>query len=65
MPEEQLWATFFDPPTILAKLGLTSACLDAAEVGCGYGTFTIPASRVISGTLHALDIDPEMIEATR
>jgi len=65
MPEEQLWESFFDADAILAKLGLTAACRDAAEVGCGYGTFTIPGARVISGTLHAFDIDPDMIEATR
>jgi ubiquinone/menaquinone biosynthesis C-methylase UbiE len=65
MPEEQLWASFFDPGTILSKLGLTSVCRDAVEVGCGYGTFTIPAARIIVGTLHAFDIEPDMIEATR
>lgn len=65
MPEEQIWGSFFDPPSILAKLGLTSACGDAVEFGCGYGTFTIPAARVIAGTLYAVDVDPEMIAATR
>jgi ubiquinone/menaquinone biosynthesis C-methylase UbiE len=65
MPEEQLWASFFEPDAILSKLGLTSACRDAVEVGCGYGTFTIPAARIIAGTLHAFDIEPEMIDATR
>jgi ubiquinone/menaquinone biosynthesis C-methylase UbiE len=65
MPEEQLWASFFDPDAILPKLGLTSACRDVVEVGCGYGTFTIPAARIITGTLHAFDIEPDMIEATR
>jgi SAM-dependent methyltransferase len=65
MPEEQVWNSFFDPPSILEKLGLTPACRDAVEFGCGYGTFTIPAARVITGTLYALDIDPDMIAATR
>lgn len=65
MPEEQLWATFFNPDAILSKLGLTSACRDAVEVGCGYGTFTVPAARIIAGTLHTFDIEPDMIEATR
>lgn len=65
MPEEQIWSGFFGPPSILAKLGLTTACGDVVEFGCGYGTFTIPAARVIAGTLYAVDIDPEMIAATR
>lgn len=64
MPEEPLWASFFDPDTILPRLGLTSACRDAVEVGCGYGTFTIPAARIIAGTLHAFDIEPDMIDST-
>jgi SAM-dependent methyltransferase len=34
------------------------------EFGCGYGLFTVPAAKLISGTLYALDIDPRMVEAT-
>ena len=48
MPEERVWASFLDPDAILSKLGLTAACRDAVEVGCGYGTFTIPAARIIA-----------------
>ncbi len=65
MPDEQTWDGFFDPAGILAKLGLTRTCGDVVEFGCGYGTFTIPAGRLVSGTVYALDIEPEMVEATR
>ncbi|MHB9025855.1 MAG: class I SAM-dependent methyltransferase [Armatimonadota bacterium] len=65
MPDEDLWQTFFDPPVILTKLGLDARCRDAVEIGCGYGTFTIPAARLVSGTVHAFDIEPEMVAATR
>ncbi len=65
MPDEQMWESFFDPPLILEKLGLTAACDCAVEFGCGYGTFTIPAARIIAGTLYALDIDAGMIAATK
>jgi SAM-dependent methyltransferase len=65
MPEEVMWQGFFDPATILARLGLTSACRNAVDFGCGYGTFTIPAARVVLGTVFALDIEAEMVEATR
>lgn len=34
----------------------------SAEFGSGYGTFSIPASKIIKGTLFAFDIDQEMIE---
>ena len=30
----------------------------------GYGTFTIPAAKISSGMVHALDIDPEMAATT-
>ena len=65
MPEEGVWAGFFDPPAVLQMLGLTLECRDAVDFGCGYGTFTIPAARIISGKVYALDIEPEMIAATQ
>lgn len=64
MPEEGVWAGFFQPAAILGKLGLSAACGDLVEFGCGYGTFTIPAAKIVCGTVHALDLDPEMIAAT-
>lgn len=64
MPERKLWENFFDPVKILAALGLNSQMGNVAEFGCGYGTFTIPAAKVIKGTIFALDIDPEMIRIT-
>jgi len=63
MPPEEMWSGFFDPDTVLKKLGLTANCRDVLEFGCGYGTFTIPAAQIIQGTIHALDIDPQMIDA--
>jgi ubiquinone/menaquinone biosynthesis C-methylase UbiE len=64
MPDESMWTDFFDAETVLRKLGLTSSCGDVVDFGCGYGTFTIPAARMISGTVHALDIEREMVQAT-
>ncbi|MCD0458258.1 class I SAM-dependent methyltransferase [Roseiconus lacunae] len=65
MPEESMWREFFEPQTTLTRLGLNRQCVDVVEFGCGYGTFTIPAARIISGRVKAFDIDPIMIEATR
>jgi len=65
MPDEQTWAGFFDPAQILAKLGLSAECKDVVEFGCGYGTFTVPAARIVSGTIYALDIETAMIKATQ
>jgi SAM-dependent methyltransferase len=64
MPEEELWATFFDVDAVLHKLGLNEQCRNVVEFGCGYGTFTIPAAQRISGTVYALDIEPDMVRWT-
>jgi SAM-dependent methyltransferase len=64
MPEEQLWDSFFEPDLVLDKLLLSAGSGDVVEFGCGYGTFTMPAARRTSGTLVALDIEPEMIALT-
>jgi ubiquinone/menaquinone biosynthesis C-methylase UbiE len=65
MPERDMWEKFFDPLTILIQMGLDSKVHDAVEVGCGYGTFTIPVAKVISGQIHAYDIDEEMVRITK
>ena len=65
MPGEASWSEFFDAACIVEKLGCDSKCGDVVDFGCGYGIFTIAAARITRGTVHALDIDPGMIEATR
>ncbi len=65
MPDEGMWRGFFDAEAILTRLGLSAACRDVVDFGCGYGTFTIPAAGIVSGTVHALDIEAEMIQATK
>ncbi len=64
MPPSDYWETLFDVDLILSRMSV-SGSLDLAEIGCGYGTFTIPAARKISGRLHAFDIDDSMVERTR
>lgn len=64
MPEREMWEQFFDPQKILATLGLDSHVNNAAEFGCGYGTFTIPAAQIIRGKIYAFDIESEMIALT-
>lgn len=65
MPEKEMWEGFFDPAQILAVMGLGEDVRDVAEFGCGYGTFTIPAAKIIRGTVHAIDIDAAMIAETK
>ncbi|MDP9007833.1 MAG: class I SAM-dependent methyltransferase [Pseudomonadota bacterium] len=64
MPAIEQWESYFDPVGILESLGCRDLSGDAVEFGCGYGTFTIVAAQRIFGTLHALDIDALMVEAT-
>jgi len=65
MPDEKLWETFFKPEDILPKMGVSRKTKDAADFGSGYGTFTIPAARIVSGTVYAVDIDEEMVESVK
>ena len=53
-----------NPPAILSKLGFADAEGDVVDFGCGYGTFTAAAAASARGTVHAFDLDPEMIAAT-
>ena len=61
MPEEKYWESFFDVQNILSKLQLDNKINDVVEFGSGYGTFTIPAAKIINGKIHTFDIDEEMI----
>ena len=64
MPEEAYWESLFDVPLILDRLGLDHTIGDVAELGCGYGTFTLPVATRISGVVQAFDIEPVMVERT-
>ncbi len=65
MPEEAYWETLFDVGLILDRLDVDAGLKDVVEFGCGYGTFTIPVARRISGVLTTFDIDESMVERTR
>ncbi|WP_442485342.1 class I SAM-dependent methyltransferase [Aeoliella sp. SH292] len=69
MPEEEFWESLFDVPLILDRLGInhlgTGRFHDVAELGCGYGTFTVPIAQAITGKLYTFDIDPAMLVRTR
>jgi SAM-dependent methyltransferase len=64
MPDETMWEGFFDPAEVLSRLGLEAETPSVVDLGCGYGTFTIPAARMTSGIVNGFDIEPEMIAAT-
>lgn len=64
MPDECSWESLLDVPLVLSRLEV-GRFHDVAELGCGYGTFSIPIARAISGTLYSFDIDPAMVARTR
>ena len=65
MPPQDYWDSFFDMDKILDELLVDTSRRDVLEFGCGYGTFTLPTARRISGNVFALDLDPDMLEVTR
>ncbi|OGG26213.1 methyltransferase type 11 [Candidatus Gottesmanbacteria bacterium RIFCSPLOWO2_01_FULL_39_12b] len=65
MPDREIWEGFFSPASILKTLQINKNIKDVVEFGCGYGTFTIPATQVIRGNLFAFDIEPEMVATTK
>lgn len=60
MPQEEQWRQYFNPEAILKQLCVDQSVGDAVDFGSGYGTFAIPAAKAISGTIYALDVEPEM-----
>lgn len=54
MPEEANWNDFFNVDFLLSELNIDSQITDLVEIGSGYGTFTIPAARLIQGKLYTL-----------
>lgn len=65
MPNREMWEKFFNPSRILEILGINNKISNVVEFGCGYGTFTIPAAKRITGKLFAFDIEPEMLAITK
>lgn len=65
MPEEAYWESLFDIPLILDRLQLDRTVDHVAELGCGYGTFTLPLAHRIRGTVLTFDIEPAMLARTQ
>ncbi len=65
MPGEAYWNSLFDIQLIVDWLNLRNATAPIAEIGCGYGTFTVPIARAVNTKVYAFDIDPSMIETAQ
>jgi len=64
MPDVDHWERLFEPATLLATLGFDEDLHDVADFGCGYGTFTLALAERTSGTVYAIDCDPDMLRFT-
>jgi hypothetical protein len=53
---------FFEPECIVGRLDCAGS-QDVAEFGCGYGLFTVPTARAVTGTVYAL-IKPTRVALT-
>ena len=62
MPAEEMWASFFNIDLILSEMLIDTSINDLVEIGFGYGTFTIPSAKKISGNLFGFDIEEEMLD---
>ncbi len=64
LPSESEWKRYFPfPKKTLKALGLKKGMV-IADLGCGYGTFAIPAAEIVGkkGRVYAVDLDPKMID---
>jgi ubiquinone/menaquinone biosynthesis C-methylase UbiE len=62
MPTSNSWNDFFDAENIISILfNNTIISGDITEFGSGYGTFSIPSSKMTRSKLYALDIEAELI----
>ena len=61
MPEESYWNQLMDIPAIVDWLELERVKQGIVEIGCGYGSFTLPIAQQCSAPLIAFDIEPAMI----
>jgi SAM-dependent methyltransferase len=64
MPEEAYWESLFDIDLILDRMGIDATLRDVAELGCGYGTFTLPVAQRIRGVIETYDIEQTMVDRT-
>ena len=64
MPEEAYWNSLFDIGSIINWLAIQKFS-SIVEIGCGYGTFTVPVASESQGHIHAFDIEPAMLEVSQ
>ncbi len=65
MPDREWWAALWpDPEGVLRRLGIKPD-MTVLDLCCGDGYFTAPLAKLVNGKVHALDLDPAMIEMAK
>lgn len=61
MPEVEYWESLFSINLIIQQMEIDHNIKSIVEVGTGYGTFTLPVSKSISGVLYTYDFEKDCI----
>lgn len=65
MPDRDWWQALWpDPQGTLRAIGIKPGMI-VLDLCCGDGYFTAALARLVEGRVHALDMDPEMLEQAR
>jgi len=65
MPDEAYWGSLFDIAGIVDWLELTGIASPIVEVGCGYGSFTVPVAKKTNSQIYAFEIESAMLETAQ
>lgn len=62
MPDQEVWQSFFDVEVLLDVMQINSSIEDILDVGFGYGTFLIPASKRVQGRAFGIEYEKTLVE---
>jgi SAM-dependent methyltransferase len=65
MPDEAYWNSLFDIHLIVNWLHIESITSPVVEIGCGYGTFTIPVEEKAKTNVLTFEFEQTMLETTK
>jgi 16S rRNA A1518/A1519 N6-dimethyltransferase RsmA/KsgA/DIM1 with predicted DNA glycosylase/AP lyase activity len=65
MPEEDYWNNLFNIPLIINWLDLKRISDPIVEVGCGYGTFTLPIAKETKNQIYTDEDPPQLLDFHR
>ncbi len=67
MPLESEWRNYFHPKKTLTQIIGWKKGMVLVDIGCGFGTFALPAAEIVGnqGHVYAVDIDKNMVETVK